>query len=403
MFRLTNDVTVSAEKKRMSPWIILIICWLAAMMPGISLNKIAPIIPELMVDFGITTTEAGLLVSAFSISALVLALPVGMIATRLGAYQTGIVGLACAVAGALLGSLTEVYTVLFVSRLLEGASLILMGTVCPSIVMKAFPPNKVGTAMGVMVSYLPISQVIAFFIFPRLYPTVGWSGVAVITALLPAVMLALWLLAMRPFRVREKGKAAGAAMMEALKHVLRNKYLWLMGILFLLYQAFVNGQLTFLTKYLQDVRGFDAVTAGDYGSYYSAACFVMVLLMGVICDKVGSYKKPLIVIALGGAVAFILMPNVPNALTLAIILMWAGFIGGVGTIGFASVPGLVQNPEYNTMGVSVINLCEKLGIVIGVPLYSGIIETAGWSMTFYVSAGLVLSTLVLLFLNKRLK
>ena len=123
----------------------------ATIFAGISLalvqNKVAPCMTTLMGAFNIDMATAGWLSSLFSLVGIVMAIPASIVLNKLGPKKGGIVALACAILGSLIGVFTDSVPVLMASRIVEGVGVGLMSVIGPSLIGHGgFPEAKRGPA-----------------------------------------------------------------------------------------------------------------------------------------------------------------------------------------------------------------------------------------------------------------
>src|SRR5438067_12469574 len=97
--------TSSSSARR--AWLTLAVLLLFSMAAPLNQNKVPPLIPMLMPRFGLSVSGAGLLMTTFIITGLVLALPAGFIFQRLGYRITGLLAGRSIVLGSLLGATSQ--------------------------------------------------------------------------------------------------------------------------------------------------------------------------------------------------------------------------------------------------------------------------------------------------------
>lgn len=164
-------------------WLILAVLLLFSIAAPLNQFKVPPIMPVLMDALGITVSGAGLLMSVYAVTGLIVVLPAGLIFQRAGFRVTGLIAGGSIVIGAVLGALSQSMTGLLVSRVIEGIGTSFMAVLAPAIIGQWFPDEKRGTAMGIWSAWVPVGTVAMLITAPAL--VVG-SG---------AVMLAFGLLA----------------------------------------------------------------------------------------------------------------------------------------------------------------------------------------------------------------
>ena len=164
-------------------WVILFAVFIASVAAPLNQNKVPPLMPVLMQAFEITLSQAGLLMSVFSITGFVLALPAGFIIQRFGPKITGLIALASLVAGAALGAVSGSMSLLLASRVIEGVGMGLIAVVAPSVIALWFPREKQGMPMGLWATWVPMGSILMLLLAPRMstawgWPSVWWFGAA---------------------------------------------------------------------------------------------------------------------------------------------------------------------------------------------------------------------------------
>ncbi len=113
-------------------WIVLAVLLLFSIAAPINQFKVPPILPVLMQALNLSVSRAGLLMSVFAITGLILAIPAGFIFQKMGARLTGLLAGGSIVIGAALGaSSTGVGSLLF-SRVIEGIGTSFMAVLAPA-------------------------------------------------------------------------------------------------------------------------------------------------------------------------------------------------------------------------------------------------------------------------------
>ena len=103
-------------------WIILAVLLLFSIAAPLNQFKVPPIMPLLMDALGLSVSGAGLLMSVYAVTGLILALPAGFILQRVGFRVTGLIAGGSIVLGGILGALSQSTGSLLASRVIEGAA-----------------------------------------------------------------------------------------------------------------------------------------------------------------------------------------------------------------------------------------------------------------------------------------
>ena len=173
--KATFTLETGGQASTRGAWIVLWTVLLASVAAAFNQYKVPALLPILMQSFGVDLVDAAWLVSAFSVTGVLLALPSGLILYRLGSRTTGIAGLGFVLAGCLMGSVPLGINVFLASRVVEGVGLGLVVVVSPALIAEWFPPACRGLPMGIYAIWLPVGAVLAFSVAPGLAGVGGWE------------------------------------------------------------------------------------------------------------------------------------------------------------------------------------------------------------------------------------
>lgn len=139
--------TNAADSRKRSPGMVLVVMLISMVAGSICMNKVAPVLTNIVSDLAIAnSTLSGMLMSIFVISGIFLSIPMGMLTTKYGTFKTGLFSLAAIIIGSSMGAVAGNYTLLLVSRMVEGIGLMFLATIGPAAVASSFSDEKRGTA-----------------------------------------------------------------------------------------------------------------------------------------------------------------------------------------------------------------------------------------------------------------
>ena len=118
--------------KKNNKWLMVLILLISASTVGVSQLKIAAVMQDVAAALGVSTTQAALLMSVFTIAGIVLAIPGAAIQDKMGPKNLLLLLMACLAAGNVLGAVSGSFAVVVVRRILEGISyamLIMVGII----------------------------------------------------------------------------------------------------------------------------------------------------------------------------------------------------------------------------------------------------------------------------------
>ena len=403
--KLSNEEVV-ITKNNGSSGAILFIMLLSMTAGSLSLNKVSPVINQIITSLEfVSEAKAGMLIAVFVLSGILLALPVGMIITRFGMYVTGLFALIAIIIGSILGVEANHYGFLLFSRLIEGVGLIFLSTIGPAAVGAAFSDKYRGAAMGLLMCFMAFGQIIMLNLAPHIAISSSWKNVWWFTALYSVIALIFWMFIIRSIDDRKDSKTfeQNLAAKETLREVLKNKYIWLIGSTFTLFLIGQQGTFAFLTRYLSEVRGIEVTKAGLIVSIASIVGIPVGMITGWVADKVGSRKYPLSLLMLACAISYVSMPIYPTSSYILMIIFYGIASMGIAGLCFSSVTEVIDKSEHINIAVSIINLMQWVGIFISTILFGFLIDKFTWDIAFYSMFPITILGFITAFLNKKLR
>lgn len=365
-------------------WVVLILLYCSAIVAPLSMFKVGVLAPVLIPALGIAPESIGVLMSVFSIAGLILALPAGVLVAKLGAKRSILISLAFTVIGCILGAFSTSFTLLSVSRIVEGAGLGLIAVCVPSAITEWFPAKRRGVALGVFTTFMPMGNIIGLALYPSVEASMGWNAVWWFVAIVGVVLFVLVLVIYRRPNEEERLMINEGVMLaepqapkfkDSLK-VLKKGHLWLAGIVFLLFNmCSPGGASQYMTTFFTESLGVTLTTAGLYGAITLVVIIVCEPLAGAISDKVGS-RKIIVMVPLVGMfiVAWFMYYQMPDGVAIILqALFLSVFAAGIASGSYAAAPEMVDRPEDASMALGVIALCQNAGLIVGPLVYANVL------------------------------
>jgi predicted MFS family arabinose efflux permease len=373
------------SKTRILPyaWIILAVVYFASVVSPFNQFKIPPLMPVLMQNFQIDLTQAGLLMSIVAMVGLVLALPTGIILQRVGPKAALLIALGLMAAGAGIGALSESFTMLLGSRVVEALGMGLMGVTAPATIAMWFPPDRQGTPMGIWATWVPIGSVAVYNLSPVMASSVGWESVWWIGAGFATVMIFIsGLLIARPPVQGQPGMQAQAE--SNVRQALANRNIWLLALAFGCMNLTMISLGTYYTTFLNEVRGYPLGQAAFLSSITTLVVLFSAPAAGWLSDRIGSrrlvFSLPFLVIA----VSFLFPFHVTGWQIVALLVTQGLIVGAIPTATFAAAGEVMRKPEWAGLGLAVVLIGQNVGQLLGPILFGEIIKSSGWAMAGYL-------------------
>ena len=377
-----NAAAARAARRERTAWFVLAILLLFSTAAPLNQAKVPPIMPILMDAFHLSVGRAGLLMSVFAVTGLVLALPAGFIFQKMGYRITGLIAGGSIVLGAILGATSSGIGGMLVSRVIEGIGTSFMAVLAPAIIAAWFPVQKRGVAMGIWAAWFPIGSTLMLILAPRLSQVANWQAVWWFGCGYALVVTALFLIFVKPVSNATWADRLPSTPLP-MAQVLRNRDVWLISLAFAFFLMATMSSGTFLPTYLSTVRGMPLAQAALLSSVVSMVTIFSCPAGGLLSDRIGSRKRPFV---LGLVLMALFMPLVAvmgtNALVVLIIVQ--GLVGGlVPTNIFSAGVEVVGDERLGGLAMGVIMVGQNAGMLVGPVIFGALAESAGgWPLAF---------------------
>jgi len=380
----TADAARAASRER-TAWIVLAILLLFSIAAPLNQFKVPPILPILMNAFQLSVGRAGLLMSVFAVTGLVLALPAGFIFQRMGYRITGLIAGGSMVIGAILGATSSGMGVMLTSRVIEGIGTSFMAVLAPAVIAVWFAAEKRGAAMGIWSAWVPIGSTAMLILAPTLSQGANWQAVWWFGCVYALLVTALFLVFVKPASNDSlaSGPQAAPPPMASAMQVLRNRDVWLLGLAFGCFNMATMAFGTFAPTYLNLVRGMSLSQAALLASVASMITIFSCPASGILSDRIGSRKRPYM---LGLALMAVVMPLIAVMGTgaLIVLIIAQGLFGGlVPTNVFSAGVEVVKDERLGGLAMGVIMVGQNAGMLLGPIVFGVLVESAGgWQVAF---------------------
>jgi MFS family permease len=365
-------------------WLILAVLLLFSIAAPLNQFKVPPIMPILMQALNLSVSGAGMLMSVFAITGLILALPSGFILQRTGFRTTGIIAGGSMVLGAALGALSQSNSMLLLSRVIEGVGTGFMAVLAPALIAQWFAAEKRGTAMGIWSAWVPMGTGVMLIIAPRLAQSAGWPAVWWLGAAYAAVVTLVYLLVVRPAPAMAEpaSVAASHAARPMPASPLRNRNIWLLAGAFGAFGAAGVGLNTYMPTYLATVRGVPLGQAALLAGIPTLVTIISAPGGGIVSDRVRSRKKPYLV---GFALTIVLLPltGVVSVSALVVLQVIIGLaLGLIPTNVFSAAVEAAGDERLGGLAMAVIMVGQNAGMLVGPIIFGALAEGPGWPAAF---------------------
>ncbi|MFH1381658.1 MAG: MFS transporter [Chloroflexota bacterium] len=356
---------------------------------------LSPLMPLIRTELSLNYTQAGVVISAFSITNGISQLPAGWLADRYGVrLMTAISVSGVAVAGLLVG-LSHTYTALVaflvLAALFAGGYHPASATAISTIVH----PEKRGRALGLHL----IGGSSAFWVVPLIAAPIavawGWRG-SYITLTIPVIVLGIVLY----YLIGRQTRIAVQDLQPAVQSTLSapSRIQWQKLVPFIV-MSIATATLTqsvgaYYSLYLVDHFSLPAPTAAALVAITPAVGAFAAPLGGYLSDRFGSVPV-LIVASLFAAPLLYTMNIVPNVVLFATLLLLMGVVNMTRMPASESyiVSNVSPHRRSTILGIYFFAGSEMSGLLI--PVMGHLIDMRGFSAVFTIaSTSLLIATVV---------
>ena len=368
-------------------------------------------------DMGITPSQMGILLSAFSLAYAFSQLPLGMIIDRLGSkISLGAALLGWSVAQTASGLINS-FSAFIGLRVVLGIGEAPMFPSAAKALAEWFEAEKRGTPTGIVLSSTCIGPCLAPPLLTLLMITWGWRGMFIVTGVFGILVAACWFafykskaryLAELPAEERERLLATQAhkqpvasarpslrAQLAAWAELFRHKSTWgaVLGFMGVIYMLWLH--LTWLPGYFEREHGLSLYQTAWVVSLAYVFGALGTIVAGRICDRLvkngasvlGSRKR-VVVTALFAAAAFTVPLSFGSGLMLSVALLCCALF----SVNMASSAAwMIANTVVDSQRVASFGSIQNFGGYLAgsvAPIVTGfsIQQTGSFASAFLISA-----------------
>ncbi len=334
---------------------------------GFQFQSVAAVSPLLVADLGIDFALLGVLIGAWMLPGVAVAIPGGMLGRLLGDKPVVLAGLALMAAGSLLVAAADTYAAAMAGRVVSGAGAVILNVLLAKMVADWFHDRGITTAMALLVISWPLGIGLALAVLGPLAALRSWAAAVQVTAWVCVAALALVALV---YRRPAHARAEDAGVSWRLS---RREFALacIAGLIWTFYNVGYIIAVSFAPVLLA-ARGVDIANAAVVSSFATWPLMVSVALGGVLADRSGRGHEIMLGALLAMALTLPFLLAAPSALAmLAIFGLIAGLPGGI----IAALPARALPPQARHMGLGIFFTLYYLGMA----LLPGL---AGWFRDF---------------------
>jgi len=380
-----------SQSKTRYRWVILVMVYVCMLVFAFTLQFLPPILPTIIVNFQLSHTQAGLLMSLFTLPSIFLAILAGLLSDRWGTYKVGLFSFSLIITGILTFVLSRTFVLAGLGRTIAGAGAVTLTIVAAKILSLWFQGREVGSAMGIYNTAMPVGSIICFSTFGNLAIRSGWRVPVFITAGVSLLGLIVFLLLYRPApdlpQKEVPNKRKEKAIFSNVLHIAG--LIWMVALCWLLFNAAVISFSTFAPDFFVS----KGKTIGHAGFLTSLLMWGSLILSPVIGRLIDKFNSNGIFIGAGGSILAVSLVFVSKSTSfLPPMAVMAVAVAFVPTPVFSYLSKNLP-PKDLGVGFGIIGMVSGMGMFFG-PYLSGLIrdKTGSYETVFLFLA--VLSFLI---------
>ena len=362
---------------------------------------VAPAIPQFALEFGVSNFAASAIVSAFALMRLVSAPLAGWAVARMGERRTYTIGILIVAVSTGAAALAENYPQFVLLRGAGGIGSTLFTVAATALLAKVSPVESRGrvaslNAAGFLLGGLfgpVLGGVVA--VFGLRAPFVFYFFTLLVAAAIVAIALRGSQAAGAPGTPGAKGAQGGPDISAdadtdlSLKHaMLVPQFRTLLFSVFSFGWASYGVRVSLIPLLVAVTFGGDATMAAWILAAYAAGNAVFIFPAGRWTDTIG--RKPMLVVGLSIlAVAYAAMGIAPSMWVLGAIMLAAGTGSALANPGQQAVLADVLAKRRGGGPVAAYSMASDLGGVLGPALAGLVVDLAGFSWAFVLTAVLL--------------
>jgi Sugar phosphate permease len=350
-------------------------------------------------EFNLSSSLVGLVLSSFFIGYVLMQIPGGWLADKLGAKRVlNVIVFVWSLFTGLTGAAWG-FVALIVIRILFGLSEAPFSPAAFRMIADVFPKKENGRAISILLSSGSLIGIVVPILSGLMITTIGWRGMFYVIGGIGAIVVVLFLVFLKPRPIQEEkveAPAAKAAEPQNLGELFKMPMMWTLIVVEFAVYTLMWGTTTWIPSYLVKARNLSLMTIGWLQAIPSLGAVIIMYVGGVLFDKLKpSTNKVISVIATAVAALMLYLmfvcPTVALFITYETIfsIMLGYIVPYMPTVLMKALPAKVSGSA-----IGIVNVAAQLGglvtpLIIGVlvDLFKGSFVAAfGYLIVFAVIA-----------------
>ena len=343
---------------------------------------IVPLLPDYVHTLHLTKTQAGAVIGAYSAATLVMALPAGRIADRMGPRRITIAGVALMTVSTLGYAVAGSFWVLLGARFGQGVASAISWTAGLAWLSAGTPPERRGPALGIAMTCGSVGALLG----PVLVgPMSSQLGIRAPFVILAAVAAGLLVASTIPPDIRGDGPSA-VGVIETFTTALRSRLLAI-AVLVMSLVAVMSGLVETLVPLRMGDAGYSASAISLMLGLAGVAAAATQVLIARAYNRIGGVR--IASASIGGMAVMLALLAVPaSALAVAAIyVLFTPAISGQYAVSFPlAAAGADEVGLPHGMVLGAMNVCWGFGFFVGPAAGAALAQATSDRATYLLAA-----------------
>lgn len=335
---------------------------------------------EIMKAFSVNASQLGILSGFYLYAYTLMQIPVGILLDKFGPRRLLTFATICCAIGSLLFGYAPVFSVAAIGRFLIGIGSSFAAVSCMHLAATWLPLRLFALMTGLMVTIGMLGAVFGEAPLSMLNNYLGWRQTLIMFGYIGlALSLVIWLIIRDRVFPHKHRTLKHDGFLAGIKHVLKNKQIWVTsiygGLMYLPTPAFAGlWGVPFLVTFYKLPR----TTAAFFISFIFIGWIFGSPLFGIISDRIGRRKPPMLIGTIGALTSILLilyLPNLPLTV-MGLLLFTFGFFSS-GFLPAFSIAREINPPETNATALGFVNTLNSLGAALAQP-FIGLLLDLHW-------------------------
>lgn len=355
--------------------ILLFLGWCLGNMDRLAMSYgVVPISKE----FNLSSSLVGLILSSFFIGYVLMQIPGGWLADKLGAKKVlNVIVFVWSIFTGLTGAAWG-FVALIVIRILFGLSEAPFSPAAFRMIADVFPKKENGRAISILLSSGSLVAIVVPVLSSLMITKLGWRAMFYVIGGLGVVVVVLFLVFLKPRPIHEAKPApmaeSAAPEPKNLGELFKLPMVWTLIIVEFSVYTLLWGTTTWIPSYLVSARGLGLMSIGALQAIPALGSVIIMYVSGVLLDKLKAKANKAISIVATAIAALMLYlmfvcPTVALFITYETIfsIMLGYLVPYMPTVLMKAVPA-----EVSGSAIGIVNVAAQLGGLV-TPLVIGVL------------------------------